>query len=1060
MNFSRTTLKRSTLQIALSFLFVVGLLAFGAGDARAGQVAISNTELRYIADNGEVNNLTITQNPDLTLDVRDTGAVVWLGPGCIRPDDKDASRAECNAGMASVSIALGDGSDSADISAISLPAQLHGGEGDDTLIGGGGDDALRGAEGTDVLRGMGGADQLVEVGSDPDAFDGGDGIDTVTYDQRTDQLRVGLSTDAFAPSTPFGSTAFLEGDTYAAIENVVAGRGDDRLSGSSAGNTITGGDGADRILPRGGEDAVIAGAGDDSIDVRDGAVDTVQCGSGDDYVQADAGDLTSFDCEVIDGAERGTLLRELALRESPSPLAPLATTPIATLQDGKTISLKLQCPKGALNCGGLLTIQAPPAKTSKKDFFSAVKFNPKIKPAKRTIYASVSVKVKSGKRKTIRVRLTKAGRKAVASRAKKHKLLKTQLVVISKGRETASLQSKPMNIRLRKTASARSSLVSVAAFPKVLPDFSRSANPHRRLLSAGAARGERPMLVIVGDFTTGSGLPMPTDAVISRRFFGAWPSVQSYYQRSSQGRFNLVPAGESFGQPDGVVRVTLPNQQAWYTMQGPEIQNLTQIRAADRFINFAQFDRNRDGVVDDSELVVNIVTQPRSRAENCGAARGVGGSNRQAWAQIDGVTIVINAAMSTQYTDRMTQVHEAGHVALDMRDLYGFGVGQTDLFGPTCNAFAERMWDMSTPTKMLLGWERPVVANADGYYDIAEAKANGNQGLIAYSPAQGVGDFLVLENRGYTGAMDNTVSDEGLFIYRMTDRLFGSGSDRSRWIEIMAPNGIPRGVCTNGFCYSGQDIDAFDPGDARTLQSSVMLGWQGAPATRNAITVSQIPHASNDMRVYVDVEGPGVMITPAAGIQTVTPGVDNYLSATITNTGDEADTFTTTLKNLPPGWTQGGLPVRLRAGQSVTVPIRLTPSAGLTSMTPSITIDARSGRTIASSAVGISVRTVPRAMTVEYTAPVAIVSGGQVPLHATVRDLAGNGLGGVPVTFEVHNSSGQIAYGFATTGADGVATTAAATIPDTSGYGAVEVHAAATGAFGQSSSWTSIQFPA
>jgi Ca2+-binding RTX toxin-like protein len=73
--------------------------------------------------------------------------------------------------------------------AITVPANVYGGLGDDTLIGGGGNDALYGGRGNDALYGGSGADTLVG-GEGQDGLDGGSGADTFVGDGKDRDLDV------------------------------------------------------------------------------------------------------------------------------------------------------------------------------------------------------------------------------------------------------------------------------------------------------------------------------------------------------------------------------------------------------------------------------------------------------------------------------------------------------------------------------------------------------------------------------------------------------------------------------------------------------------------------------------------------------------------------------------------------------------------------------------------------------------------------------------------------------------------------------------------------------
>ena len=73
---------------------------------------------------------------------------------------------------------------------ISLPVNIAGGSGNDTMTGGSGADLLQGGRGNDVIRGAGGADQL-EGGVGNDVLFGGDGRDRLIGDAGADTLYTG-----------------------------------------------------------------------------------------------------------------------------------------------------------------------------------------------------------------------------------------------------------------------------------------------------------------------------------------------------------------------------------------------------------------------------------------------------------------------------------------------------------------------------------------------------------------------------------------------------------------------------------------------------------------------------------------------------------------------------------------------------------------------------------------------------------------------------------------------------------------------------------------------------
>ena len=212
------------------------------------------------------------------------------GTGCASPIVRFVGLGgpdELRGGCAADELVGGDGRDT-----------LTGGDGNDDLDGGADADELHGEAGADALRGGDGRDTLLPgLGADS-VVSGGAGVDTVSYEDRVAGVTVsiGAAADDGEPG---------EGDNVAEdVENVVAGSGNDTLTGDGDSNDIDGGLGADSINPGGGSDIVDGGLGDDSISALDGAQDSILCGAGIDTVTADA-----FD--VLDGCEAVTVSREL-----------------------------------------------------------------------------------------------------------------------------------------------------------------------------------------------------------------------------------------------------------------------------------------------------------------------------------------------------------------------------------------------------------------------------------------------------------------------------------------------------------------------------------------------------------------------------------------------------------------------------------------------------------------------------------------------------------------------------------------------------------------------------
>jgi hypothetical protein len=224
--------------------------------------------------------------------------------------------------------------------------QLDGGDGDDTVIGGVDRDTVLGGAGNDNVAGDGFEDEYADV------VDGGPGLDTIDGDwssRRYDAIVTPLNI-TLAGGADDGRSNGAEGDDIRGVERIHenipgtyvgtdapeeivvrqittsatmrgnggndvlktgdgpdtldGGAGDDQLDAGFGDDTIVGGPGKDRISAdtAGGDCGPVwckYPYGNDTVDARDGEVDSISCGFGTDTVQADAIDVVDADCETV-----------------------------------------------------------------------------------------------------------------------------------------------------------------------------------------------------------------------------------------------------------------------------------------------------------------------------------------------------------------------------------------------------------------------------------------------------------------------------------------------------------------------------------------------------------------------------------------------------------------------------------------------------------------------------------------------------------------------------------------------------------------------------------------
>jgi hypothetical protein len=349
-------------------LTITLLLVFALPSAaHAGRVALvkvntdpkygyEETVLSFTAISGEHNQIVLTRitaNGGRAFVLHDDGAIVHAPASCTVIDEHTVSCA-----ASSAFIDAGDGDDAVTLRHGEAPGDyyggydfLRGGDGADVLVGSGylsggaGDDVvmceeqcsgsmLAGGAGSDRLRGSSEDEVLSGDGDGPlqpeyikpeltesgaagnDTIDGGAGVDEITFRGRSTDVSVDL-----AAGTSAGTGG--EHDSIAGIESVTGGDGDDRLLGDAGDNTLQGAVGDDRIDGRGGNDYLLGDLVPNTNEysvyqtLGNDGVDTLRGGSGNDRLDAgsERGDVLSGGTgadtleDGINGATRAAKVR-------------------------------------------------------------------------------------------------------------------------------------------------------------------------------------------------------------------------------------------------------------------------------------------------------------------------------------------------------------------------------------------------------------------------------------------------------------------------------------------------------------------------------------------------------------------------------------------------------------------------------------------------------------------------------------------------------------------------------------------------------------------------------
>lgn len=430
---------------ALAPLVLLALGLAAAPAAHAGTISVSGTTITYQAAPGEANFVTVNwgnvgASPDTIPSLDDHAEITAIAP-CEYSASLNASCPSAGPNPTFV-IRLGDGNDlgeSTNDRAAGHHVEIYGEDGDDTLQSDASSDLLDGGAGNDTITPdddeAGGGDVVVG-GPGEDTLQTGnptgtngpiavsfDGIANDGYPGEADNYAAdleNLSAPATAPSINFvGNDARNVVQLRSQSPDTVQGLGgDDEIDGANGNDVLDGGAGNDTIFGGGNDDTITGGpgldslsgegsgsglfisiAGNDRIDARDGVGENLNCGPGADTAIIDALDVVPQDpgslCEVVDRPAAP------APAPAPGPAAPAARS--ATIRSSSLrarrnrVAVAVACPAGGATCRGRVTLR-----TAKKV---------KVGSRRRAVtLGSAAYTVSAGKRRTVTVKVGKAGR--------------------------------------------------------------------------------------------------------------------------------------------------------------------------------------------------------------------------------------------------------------------------------------------------------------------------------------------------------------------------------------------------------------------------------------------------------------------------------------------------------------------------------------------------------------------------------------------------------------------------------------------------------------------------
>ncbi len=285
-------------------------------------------------------------------------------------------------------------------------------------------------------------------------------------------------------------------------------------------------------------------------------------------------------------------------------------------------------------------------------------------------------------------------------------------------------------------------------------------------------------------------------------------TLNDYYKYISNDRFYWIPAEETSGTPnDGVITVTV-NEAHPGSKDGGDLgdgpERGAAIKAADEFVDFSKFDKNKDGEIDFTELSVVFIYGGYEVSYNAKSSYQYSYQTHahvshmsytnthdgvKLWNDLPYVRLGEYAGGSKQWSQMGKLAHELGHV-LNAKDLYTNksewigGCGELSLMGGGSGGMNK---GDSAPTvldpyyKVLYGFADETVAKSgtNEYTLYSHESTEGEFNVIRVNYPNS-NEYLLIENRSHSanGYDNNTLNQDkngnsmqGILIWHIDQRV-------------------------------------------------------------------------------------------------------------------------------------------------------------------------------------------------------------------------------------------------------------------------------------------------
>jgi len=406
-----------------------------------------------------------------------------------------------------------------------------------------------------------------------------------------------------------------------------------------------------------------------------------------------------------------------------------------------------------------------------------------------------------------------------------------------------------------------------------------------------------PIPVLLVEWSAGPRLPGLSSAAVHSLFFGAGPSLQDYYARSSFGRYQVQGETSAWLQMPRPFDFYADGRRGIGGAYPRNARALVEdaVRAADSQVDFSRFDNDGpDGIAasgdDDGFVDALVVVHAGGTAETSGDAEDL---LSHCWftehsVETDDGVSVWRYALVGATSPLGVRSHEFGHL-LGLADLYDRnaqsrqgpgGLGDWSLMGSgSWLGDGEQPADLDAPSKIELEFVDPIVprTNATGLALVASSAGVPPTIYRVWSHGLFGLQYFVIENRRPTG-LDARLPGGGMLVYHVDlTRATNDGGSGAR-VRLLQADGRDD---LGGYANPGDAGDAW-PGSGSQccrLDATTQPNTRAVDGSDTEIAIANISSPTGTMHFDLQVENRALLRLASQSVRETNGDGDGIVEA-------------------------------------------------------------------------------------------------------------------------------------------------------------------------------------